>query len=258
MSRTCESTLCSCLNVKELLAWSRREIWSLSDCNWTRIQNHLVHKRAKWLSVHLQTKWFWVQVQLQSLNINSLKDEIISLKDTAIKRLQEENERLCVKYQQLENRVALIQSSHDALEQYSRRNNLVISGIPDSIQDSDLESTVASILSDIDVNIESREVEECHRIGKSNNGSKKTIIRFVNRKYCKKALLNRKQLERMIWKKHQLVGGSRIFINENLTVKKQAFGFQLLTAKKKGTIDSAHLKRMAQFILNKMKILGQQ
>ena len=34
-------------------------------------------------------------------NINSLKDEIISLKDTVIKRLQEENERLRVKYQQL-------------------------------------------------------------------------------------------------------------------------------------------------------------
>ena len=32
-------------------------------------------------------------------NINSLKDEIISLKDTVIKRLQEENERLCVKWQ---------------------------------------------------------------------------------------------------------------------------------------------------------------
>ena len=28
-------------------------------------------------------------------NINSLKDEIISLKDTVIKILQEENERLC-------------------------------------------------------------------------------------------------------------------------------------------------------------------
>ena len=32
-------------------------------------------------------------------NINSLKDEIISLKDTVIKRLQEENQRLCVKCQ---------------------------------------------------------------------------------------------------------------------------------------------------------------
>ena len=51
-------------------------------------------------------------------NINSLKDEIIGLKDTVIKGLQEENERLCDKYQQLENRVALIESSHDALEQY--------------------------------------------------------------------------------------------------------------------------------------------
>ena len=140
---------------------------------------------------------------------------------------------------------------------YSRRNNLVISGIPDSIQDSDLESTVTSTLSDIDINIESREVEECHRIGKSNNGSKKTIIRFANRKYCKKALLNRKQLERMIWKKHQLVGGSRIFINENLTVKNKHLAFNCRQLKK-GTINSAHLQRMAQFILKKMKILGQQ
>ena len=53
-----ESTLYSCLDVKELLALSRHEIWRLSDCNWTRTRNHLVHKGtlnplaklAKWLS----------------------------------------------------------------------------------------------------------------------------------------------------------------------------------------------------------------
>ena len=39
------STLSSCLNVKELLAQSRRGIWSLNDCNWTRIHNPLVYKR---------------------------------------------------------------------------------------------------------------------------------------------------------------------------------------------------------------------
>ena len=44
-------------------------------------------------------------------NINSLKDEINSLKDTVIKRLQEENERLYDKCQQSENRVAFIESS---------------------------------------------------------------------------------------------------------------------------------------------------
>ena len=41
-----ESTLYSCLNVKELLARSRREISSVSDCNWTRNHNHLVNKKT--------------------------------------------------------------------------------------------------------------------------------------------------------------------------------------------------------------------
>ena len=41
-----ESILYSSLNVKELLARSRREIWSLSGCNWTRTHNLLVHKRT--------------------------------------------------------------------------------------------------------------------------------------------------------------------------------------------------------------------
>ena len=70
-----ESTLYSCLDVKGLLSQNRREIWSLSDCHWTRTQNHSVRKRtlnhlaklAKLLSVRLQSKWFWVRVQLQLL-----------------------------------------------------------------------------------------------------------------------------------------------------------------------------------------------
>ena len=73
-----ESILYSCLNVKELLARNRCEIWSLSDCNWIRTHNQLVRKRtlnylaklaslAKWLSVRLQTNWFWVRIQLQEI-----------------------------------------------------------------------------------------------------------------------------------------------------------------------------------------------
>ena len=41
-----KSTLYSCLNVKEILARSRRKIWSLSDCNWTWTHNHLAHTRT--------------------------------------------------------------------------------------------------------------------------------------------------------------------------------------------------------------------
>ena len=46
--------------------------------NWTRTQNHLVRKwtlnhlasLARWLSVCLWTKWFWIRVQLQSLQLH--------------------------------------------------------------------------------------------------------------------------------------------------------------------------------------------
>ena len=43
-----EYTLYSCVNVKELLARSRRKIWSLTDCSWTPTQNHLICKKNTW------------------------------------------------------------------------------------------------------------------------------------------------------------------------------------------------------------------
>ena len=69
----------------------------LSDCNWTRTQNLLVRKRtlnhlAKWLSVCLLTKWFWVRFQLQLLKtimqpilhylkINSPSNKVVQTKN---------------------------------------------------------------------------------------------------------------------------------------------------------------------------------
>ena len=52
-----ESTIYSCLNINELLAQSRCEILSLSDCNWTRTHSHLNHKRtlthlASWVFIY--------------------------------------------------------------------------------------------------------------------------------------------------------------------------------------------------------------
>ena len=83
-------TVCSChvtyalqseSRVYSTVGRGRREIWSLSDCNSTRTQNHLVCKRtlnhlaklAKWLSVRLRTKWFWVRVELQKIDFIKLK-----------------------------------------------------------------------------------------------------------------------------------------------------------------------------------------
>ena len=70
----CESNLYSYLNVKELVAQNRRDIWSLSDSNEIQTHNQLVFKQtlnhlAKWLSICLRTTWLWVRILLLPLTI---------------------------------------------------------------------------------------------------------------------------------------------------------------------------------------------
>ena len=72
-------------------------------------------------------------------------------------------------------RVAILESNHNDLAQYGRRNNVVFSGIPENVPDSNSESTVISILSEIDVEVEPRDIKECHRIGKPTSKTHKTI-----------------------------------------------------------------------------------
>ena len=53
-----------------------------------------------------------------------------------------------------------------------------------------MESTVISVLGDIDVEAESSDIEDWHRIDQPDKvNSKKTIIQFVNRKYFQKTVV---------------------------------------------------------------------
>ena len=121
---------------------------------------------------------------------SDLKDEINNLKDVIIKRLQDENVILRNRCSNLEQKLTEFETSTNKLEQYGRRNNIIISGIPDSVKTEDLEESVTEILRDIDVKVTISDIESCHRVGKSDNkiGSTKTIVRFVNRKNAKQAL----------------------------------------------------------------------
>lgn len=55
----------------------------------------------------------------------------------------------------------------DAYKQYVKRNTIVVSEIPQSDQDSDLKPIVTSFLSDVNINVASREREDNHIICKS-------------------------------------------------------------------------------------------
>ena len=128
-------------------------------------------------------------------SINSLKDEIINPKDMVIKNLQDENSRLKEKCEKLENRVVILESNHNDLAQYGRRNNVVFSGIPENVPDNNLESMVTSVLPEIDVQVEPRDIQACHQIAKPISKTEMKIVRFVNRKNCEKVLANKKTLE---------------------------------------------------------------
>ena len=171
-------------------------------------------------------------------SFNDLKDEIINLKDVIIKNLLDENSTLKSKISTLEKRVEKLEMENNQLGQYGRRNNLEISGIPDEIYGSSLEKTSIEILKSINVDVETSQIEACHRVGKKekSTGSKKTIIRIVNRKYCLQALLNRKNLKTV--DKSKITGlnaNSNLFIGENLTPYNSKLSFMcriLKTAKR--------------------------
>ena len=74
-------------------------------------------------------------------------------------------------------------------------------------------------MSDINVNIEENYIEACHRFGKPEvtSKSKKTIVRFVNRKNCNKIFENKKKLAKLNSQMHNFREGTKLFVSESLT-----------------------------------------
>ena len=74
---------------------------------------------------------------------NGLDKEKLNLKDVIIKDLQDENQRLRKKVTDLESNVISLESDHNSLEQYGRRNNIEISGILDTVLDQNREQKIS-------------------------------------------------------------------------------------------------------------------
>ena len=91
---------------------------------------------------------------------------MLNLKDVIIKDLQIENQRLRNKINNLDKKVISMEENSNSLDQYGQRNNLEITGIPDDVDDQNLEKEVVEILGTIDVNVSSKDMGACHRIEK--------------------------------------------------------------------------------------------
>lgn len=174
---------------------------------------------------------------------DEIKGEIIQLKNTIIANLVNQKKKLQSKVEFLEAKIETLEISSNNLQQYGRRNNLEISGIPDTIPSNELEDKAIEIFKAIDVDVEKSNIEACHRLGKKNTGtnSTKTIVRFVNRKYCKNALINRKKL-RTIDTSTVGLNNCNLFMNENLTPMNNTISYKCRVLKRSGLIHSTFTK----------------
>ena len=94
------------------------------------------------------------------------------------------------------------------------------------------------------MNIQPEKIGTCHWFGKTGRKtkSKKTIIRFVNSKHCKKALLYKKKLSNINNNKFNFNAETKLYINENLTPTNKSIGFNCRRLRRSNIIHACYTR----------------
>ena len=134
-----------------------------------------------------------------------MKEEISTLRN----ELQDALENLDDQYEYVD----YLEKRVNHLDQYGRRENVEIAGIPGHVTNANLETEVLKILAKIGLtNIQGYDIVACHRLRtKDEYGNKNTIVRFVNRKDAILTLKSRRNLYRC-----RELGYTNLSIFENL------------------------------------------
>ena len=102
-------------------------------------------------------------------------------------------------------------------EQYSRRECIEISGIPQSIEQIDLERTLLNAFDKIDAPVDPQNIEACHRLKFDDNGrSNKVIVKFSKREDMVRIMNKKKSLKNANLDGTGLPPGTSLFINPSL------------------------------------------
>ena len=176
-------------------------------------------------------------------SITNLHDEVMNIKDSLIAKLQTENSNLKSRLYDIEKEFAKNQN-------HQRRNNLVISGIPVEVEAEDLEPTVTSILSALDITVTRNDINGIRRLRSYNEAmdNKITIVSFTNRRVAEEALANRKKLMEVDMEQIELPADTEIYIKENVCPYTQTLGWKCRLLKNKKKIHSTWLTKGTVFL----------
>ena len=136
---------------------------------------------------------------------------------------------------QLRKRVVDLEKDLARIDQYGRRQNVEIAGIPNTVSDKALEKEVIKILHHIGMYwIDSYSIVACHRIGgKDRSGSKNVIVRFLHRKDSEATIKRKREFSRC-----KDIGYEHLFISENLCPAFRSVLKDLTNLKREGHIEA--------------------
>lgn len=142
--------------------------------------------------------------------VSNIVEGVLKGLQTQINDLTQENHELRSINESLNNRVQSLEIAADAAEQYSRRNCVRVSGVPES-SDEFTDNLVLGIADAIGININMEEIDRSHRIGKPRPNSKRRdiIVQFSTYRSRQKLYLNRTKLKSS--------GHEGVYVNEDLT-----------------------------------------
>lgn len=151
---------------------------------------------------------------LDADNQKLLRDAICTPLLTEIKELKELLQQKDDAIKTLRGRISALEEKNDELEQYTRRNSLRITGIPES-EEEDCYKRVLDIANntlELDPPLTIQDIDRTHRIGPKLSGrsTRPIIVKFATYR----------QRHRMMTKRNLLrVKAKQVFINEDLTSK---------------------------------------
>ena len=167
-----------------------------------------------------------------------------------LEKLKKENSSLKARIRQLEksadesydgtaDRFIELETAVTKCEQYTRRENIEISGISADVSDKDLETKVLTIVNAVterEANpILAKDIHTCHRLKKEDHeDSARVIVRMVNRKDTFDILTNKKKLA----SKAEELNSDSLYISENLCKDNKDIMDVARKMKKKGKLNS--------------------
>lgn len=144
------------------------------------------------LSVELSLKDILFEIKESRTEVTDKIDSLTTTMNAKFEEIAEENKNLREELETTKQKNEEIMNKLADLEDRSRRNNLVISGVDESYRET-WEQTEAKLVNDIKnklgVHLQDLDIERAHRIGKAMSGKQRPIVaRFTNFKTKEKVI----------------------------------------------------------------------